>query len=134
MITEDRLHHIYGVAKACYNIAKDRGHDENYARKMFAIGWNHDIGYEFNAENHAEVGANLVTGLFGTEAIKTHGTIPNNITEEWIILNYADMTTSPKGESVTMDKRLEDIGQRYGNTNDRYILAKQVIDCLKNYL
>ena len=44
------------------------------------------------------------------------------------------MTTSPKGEQVTMDKRLEDIGQRYGTINSRYILAKQVIDCLKNYL
>ncbi len=34
-ISEDRLHHIYAVAKKAYNIAKERGHSEDFARQMF---------------------------------------------------------------------------------------------------
>lgn len=47
-ISEDRLHHIIGVARKAYAIAKQRGHSEEFARKMFMAGWLHDVGYEFS--------------------------------------------------------------------------------------
>ena len=47
-ISEDRLHHIIGVARKAYAIAKQRGHSEEFARKMFMDGWLHDVGYEFS--------------------------------------------------------------------------------------
>jgi HD superfamily phosphodiesterase len=47
-ISEDRLKHILGVSRKAYRIAKDRGHDEKFARKMFMAGWLHDVGYEFS--------------------------------------------------------------------------------------
>ena len=36
-ISGDRLKHILGVSRKAYRFAKDRGHDENFARKMFII-------------------------------------------------------------------------------------------------
>ena len=64
-ISEDRLHHILGVARKAYKIAKEEGFDEDFARKMFMIGWLHDIGYEFSKEpdNHAEESVNLLLGI-----------------------------------------------------------------------
>ncbi len=37
-ISEDRLHHIIGVARKAYSIAKEMGYDENFARRMWMIG------------------------------------------------------------------------------------------------
>ena len=40
-ISENRLHHILGVARKAYKIAKDMGKDENFCRKCFMLGWIH---------------------------------------------------------------------------------------------
>lgn len=64
-VTEDRLHHILGVARKAYKIAKELGYDEDFCRKMFMIGWIHDIGYEFskNQTDHPSVSFDLVCRL-----------------------------------------------------------------------
>ena len=49
-ISEDRLHHIIGVARKAYQLAKSMDCDEDFARKMFMVGWVHDVGYEFSKE------------------------------------------------------------------------------------
>ena len=36
-ISEDRLHHILGVARKAYKIALERGHDEAFAKKIKVI-------------------------------------------------------------------------------------------------
>lgn len=133
MITENRLHHIIGVARKAYKIAKDLGYDEDFARKCFALGWNHDIGYEFDPEHHAKIGAEILKDFDNTEAIRYHGFVPENITTEWLILNLADMTTSPLGEDVTIDERLAEIESRYGADHEWYILAKDTCKVLKEH-
>lgn len=136
-ISEDRLHHIYGVAKRCYEIAKCKGYSEDFARRMFMIGWNHDVGYEFatNSADHATVGSELL-GLMGISsdrigsktkhAIRKHGRFTNTKSTEWLILNQADMTVDSKGNVVTVEERLEDIAKRYGANSDVYDNARSI--------
>ena len=134
MINENRLNHILGVARKAYKIAKSLDFDENFSRKMFALGWNHDIGYEFDPNYHESVGADILAGWEYSEYIRTHGIVPQNIDIEWIIINLADMTTSPTGKEISLDDRLKEIESRYGTNNIWYQQSKSVCDVLKNYL
>ncbi len=137
-ISDDRLHHILGVARKAYKIALDRGHDKTFATKMFVIGFNHDIGYEFSEfkEEHPMVSAAILSNAFYDEgqdmgkngsnainAIYSHGLYTEEKTEEWIILNQADMLTSPDGREIDVSERLDDIKERFGEYSDTYLTA-----------
>ena len=134
MINENRLNHILAVARKAYKIAKDFGYDEQYAREMFALGWNHDIGYEFDPINHENVGADILPNYKYAEFIRSHGLAPTQLTKEWIIINLADMTTSPTGEETTIEARLAEIESRYGKDHIWYKQSKEVCDILKDYV
>lgn len=134
MINENRLNHILAVARKAYKIAKDFGYDEQYAREMFALGWNHDIGYEFDPINHENVGADILPNYKYAEFIRSHGLAPAQLTKEWIIINLADMTTSPTGEEITIEARLVEIESRYGKDHIWYKQSKEVCDILKDYV
>ena len=134
MINENRLNHILAVARKAYKIAKDFGYDEQYAREMFALGWNHDIGYEFDPINHENVGADILPNYKYTEFIRSHGLAPAQLTKEWIIINLADMTTNPTGEETTIEARLAEIESRYGKDHIWYKQSKEVCDILKDYI
>ena len=133
MINENRLNHILAVARKAYKIAKDFGYDEQYAREMFALGWNHDIGYEFDPINHENVGADILPNYKYAEFIRSHGLTPAQLTKEWIIINLADMTTNPTGEETTIEARLAEIESRYGKDHIWYKQSKEVCDILKDY-
>ena len=137
-ISENRLHHILGVARRAYAIAKERGHNEEFARKMFMAGWLHDVGYEFSEkqDQHPYESARLIRlaaedgwheparVLSSVEkAVKEHGRYTEKATEEYIILNMADMLTDPKGNKVSVMQRLDDIKERYGEYSDQYLTA-----------
>ena len=134
MINENRLNHILAVARKAYKIAKDFGYDEQYAREMFALGWNHDIGYEFDPINHENVGADILPNYKYAEFIRSHGLAPAQLTKEWIIINLADMTTSPTGEETTIEARLAEIESRYGKDHIWYKQSKEICDILKDYV
>lgn len=134
-ISEDRLHHSIGVARKCYALAKDRGMPEDFCRRMFMLGWNHDVGYEFATEkgDHPGVSEELLKLLGVTNeskvsakalhAIRKHGMDTKTKSLEWRILNEADMTVDSKGNSVTVLERLEDIAKRFGNDSKEYVDA-----------
>lgn len=145
-ISEDRLHHILGVARRCYQISKEEGFDEDFCRRMFGIGFFHDIGYEFseNQSEHANISSELFRLLvkdpciFGDdeleyenrkpdtkayETIRDHGSYTELLTNEWRILNVADMTVDSKGNIVDVMQRLEDIKNRYGEYSNQYLTA-----------
>ena len=134
-ISDDRLHHIVGVARKAYMIALDMGFDEDFARKMFVLGWNHDIGYEFcnKQEEHNRCSAELF-GLIDDirpdnkcyRAIRFHSLYPDCETVEWKILTVADMLVDSKGRSVDVLQRLEDIKIRYGERSDQYLTCCDV--------
>lgn len=134
MINENRLNHILAVARKAYKIAKDFGYDEQYAREMFALGWNHDIGYEFDPINHENVGADILPNYKYAEFIRSHGLAPAQLTKEWIIVNLADMTTNPTGEETTIEARLAEIESRYGKDHIWYKQSKEICDILKDYI
>ena len=136
-ISEDRLHHIIGVARKAYTIALERGHDKEFAKKCFMLGWLHDVGYEFaeTKEDHPKVSGRLLLLLQdespvasdlkkpSIKAIMEHGLYPTEKTEEWIILNQADMQIGPDGREMTISERLEDIKNRFGEWSDTYLTA-----------
>lgn len=127
-ISNDRMKHMLGVARKAYKISKERGHDESFSRKMFLIGYLHDIGYEFSkySNEHSDIGAELMQNLIDesiVNTIKYHGKYADPETEEWQILNMADMQISYSGEEVTVYDRLEDIKNRYGEFSNEYLTS-----------
>ena len=134
-ISEDRLHHILGVARKSYSIAKEMNFDESFCRRMFMLGWMHDIGYEFSKtqSEHPDISSELLLALGdalsdklwadAVSAIKSHGRYTENETIEWKILNMADMQVDSKGKEVTVSQRLDDIKDRYGEYSDQYLTA-----------
>lgn len=143
-MSDDLLHHSLGVARKAYKIALERGRGEMFARKLWLLAWLHDIGYEFSerAEDHASVSACLVMNavhgafiedfVFGGDyqAIRSHGQAVRHPSEEWLILNLADMTTDSTGKDVTFEERAEDIKERHGEDSWQYLnfrkLQKQI--------
>ncbi len=134
-ISENKVKHNLGVAKKCYEIAKSKGYDEDYCRKMFFVGYIHDIGYEFseNPEEHGYVAAKIlesagITDYNLTSAIKFHGCkldeLPVARTNEIDILTIADLSVDYKGDFVDVSNRLLSIGFRYGAKSRQYINAK----------
>lgn len=51
--------------------------------------------------------------------------------DEWILLNVADMQTDSKGNKVSFDIRLKDIEERYGYDSQEYIMARTMISRLQ---
>ena len=135
-ISEHRTQHMLAVARKCYNLARVvYGESEEFARRMFLIGYLHDIGYEFTADSrkHPEAAYNILKDAFGVEieSIKTHGN-PDNAGNslESRILNIADLTTNSKGEDVSISERLNDIKNTYGEESRQYNNAKKLADKL----
>jgi predicted hydrolase (HD superfamily) len=148
-ISENRLKHSYNVAKECYKIANEIfNRDDTFCDKMFVIGFNHDIGYEFTPKEakhtHNEIGAVLISDAIEhnketefSNAIKWHGNpnTPDDMrTLEWYILNMADMTVDSKGIKVTMDTRLKDIASRQGTNSMAYKDASEIARQLREWL
>ena len=143
-ISEDRLHHILGVARKCYKIAKAEMRSEDFCRKMFMIGWMHDIGYEFSKvqEEHPHISSELLHQLVcgntiydtsgstkTNHAIYYHGTYPNEdlqSNDEWRILNIADLSIDSKGNDVGVIARLSEIKARYGEHSNQYLTASDI--------
>ncbi|SCW51475.1 hypothetical protein SAMN02910400_01098 [Lachnospiraceae bacterium C10] len=80
-------------------MALERTGDEFYAKKMFHLGLVHDIGYQFtdNSKEHAHVGGEFLReeGYEYWKEVYDHGNpdLPKRPSDEWFILNMADMQT-----------------------------------------
>lgn len=55
----DRLKHSLGVGRKMVEIGRERGMREGELRKLFVLGFNHDIGYEFG-DRHEVDGAEVL--------------------------------------------------------------------------
>lgn len=142
-ISENRLDHTIAVARKCYDLAKNEyDMSETDARKMFLMGFLHDMGYEFSeiSEEHPNIMGEILTSFANQEfkdmvfAIQTHGKPYKFLgLPEQAILNEADLTTNHLGESVSFDERCENIRQRYGNQSHQYHNSTQMVEMLKDY-
>lgn len=83
----------------------------------FVLGFLHDIGYEFCKEDHAVKGGEILKeqGYKYWKEVQFHGKVQDEYNSRMLrLLNFADMTTGPSGEEMTMEQRVEDIAKRYG--------------------
>ena len=140
-ISEDNLKHMLGVARKAYALCKDFGLDEDYARHMFVLGYNHDIGYEFseNPEDRFLQSLRLLDngvayyregkvnrgfeGSLARPAATAVGycsyVIGSDICSftsnlDWVILTIADLTIDNKGNEISVIDRLAEIKNQYG--------------------
>ena len=132
--TGDRLAHVRGVAATADKAANSLLRDQ--CDEVIAAAWLHDIGYGprvrssgfhpldgaafLSSEGFPEVVSSLVAfhsgaaeeaderGLKGS---LSHFALPPSDLLD--ILTYADMTTGPTGEPVTVDSRISEILDRY---------------------
>ena len=130
-ITENRLKHILAVAmKMKAEVSK---HPEDYPCSpddAFILGFLHDIGYEFSTtqSEHPNKGGLALKeqGYKYWKEIYYHGIPQDEYNSPLLdLLNYADMTTSPSGENMTIKQRIDDIALRYGKG------SKQELDAIK---
>lgn len=105
----------------------------DYARKnklpKAILGLIHDAAYEFveNQEEHEHKGGEILrsNGYRYWKEVYYHGNPDSEYdSAELRLLNRADMTTGPDGKDMTIDERLADIAERYGETSSQYINAK----------
>lgn len=134
-INDDKLHHILGVARRCYELALERNLGEYFAMKMFTIGWMHDVGYEFSVkhEEHPKVSELMFEMIGGryNHAIASHGKVDLDFSDaELAILNEADLTVDHKGNKCTVEERLNGIIERYGEDSKTYKNAKLLAEQL----
>lgn len=136
-LTPSRLAHMNATANRAYEIATTIfGKTEDRARELYIFGLLHDVGYAFDPADHAHAGGRVLADLgFATDAVYDHGD-PNVgvMDDELLIVNAADMTTSPTGAPMRMEDRLRDIGERYGADSPHLACARAVADRIKREL
>lgn len=133
MIDNDRLKHIFEVAKLMKDKAKKVGLDKE---EMFTLGLLHDIGYEFGEnEDHNIIGANILKkqNYKYYKEVMYHG-CPNCEYQSVALdlLNFADMHIDKEGKFVYYNERLDDIKKRRGEFSLAYINSKKIIEELSN--
>lgn len=137
-IDENRLHHLLGVARACYSYGKEIFHwEEEKSREMFLVGFLHDVGYEFVEDpiQHEEVGGNILKQLDFRYAqeVSSHGNPHSTFTsQELFILNLSDLTVSHDGTPRTMQQRLDLVIQRYGANSIQAKRLQEMINLVQN--
>lgn len=142
-ITSNRLEHSIAVARKCYMLAKTEYEmSEEEARKMFLMGFIHDMGYEFanNSTQHPNVMGNILDSMSSKDwheilfAIQTHGKPQKFIgTPEQAILNEADLTVNHTGETVSFEERCASVRKCYGENSHQYYNSTQMVEALKDY-
>lgn len=137
MISENKIKHSLGVARACREIARQKGLSEDFSDAMFVMGLLHDIGYEDEPNSsHGHKSSEMIRSFQGyidecCDAINSHGLTFDN----WLfydeVLNLADMTTSYDGIKVSIEERLQGIEERHGSDSIHYKNAVEVANKLK---
>lgn len=135
MISENKMKHSLQVARNMYELAKKAGLEESLCRQYFAVGILHDIGYEWDDNSkHPDSGADVLKdiGCSGevVHAVREHGNPDAERTDLLDALNSSDMTSDFRGNKVGMDRRLDDIGSRYGKNSKQYLRSKRIVEKL----
>lgn len=131
-LSEDKVNHMLGVARLCYALALNKyKQSEQFCKKMWLIGYCHDIGYEFvrdlmpDTNRHASVAEDIIWSTFGGSskaalAISEHGKKTSQDYLELRILNEADLLVDGTGRMITIEERLQDLRVRYGEQSPEY--------------
>ena len=134
-LDEDRLKHSLSVARKMVEIAKTLNLDESKQKEFFVLGFNHDIGYEYDENNeHGKIGGLMLknSGYKYWKEVYYHGVPTSEYKSLYLdILNTADMMIDRNGNDVGFDKRLDDIKNRYGEDSIQYINCIKTINELR---
>ena len=132
MIDEKRLAHMLGVAKLMKSHASKLGLNEN---EMFVLGLLHDVGYEFDGDNHEIAGGTFLKGQGYKywKEVTNHGKTNCEFSSAASdLLNWCDMHVDSNGKIVTFEERLKDIATRHGGENSLiYQNAAQLVKQLQ---
>ena len=155
-ISDERIRHMHTVAELMYQY-----HDAFQCKfltkdEVYLLGLNHDIGYINGKDMHEYNGAHLISGTCEHGAscvlakyIMYHGVTPakymqqymcseNDIPKEQILLWWADMNVESggvhAGEVVGFKGRLESLKERYGEDSEPYMICKETIEWLINFM
>ncbi len=137
-ITTNRLRHSLEVARLMRELALQKNWGEERSQEMFVLGYLHDIGYEFceTQIEHPTIGGKILKdqGYKYWREVSFHGLLTDNFSsDELDLLNTADMMIDSHGDNVGVQRRLEDIGERYGRLSTQYqdacALAKKLKLC-----
>lgn len=136
-ITIDRLKHSLAVANKMKEIVENESNKYSFdSDAAFVLGLLHDIGYAFsnNPNEHAIIGGKILKeqGYKYWKEVFYHGVLQFEYQSlELNLLNYVDLMTSPTGEYITIQERIEDISKRYGKNSFQENEAKKLFENLK---
>ncbi|MFW0108996.1 HD domain-containing protein [Rothia sp. P7181] len=139
-ISDKRLLHLRSVGRRAADLSRELfGFSPEKQRSMFVLGFLHDIGYEYTTDQrqHEHIGGDILAfmGMDGWQAIYDHGDPDiEEMSDELIILNMADMQTDGYGRPVTAEERLADIKTRYGEGSEQFVRANHLLDNLRRQL
>ena len=138
MITEKEIHHMLGVARRCYQLAKENNYSEEICRDCFVMGFLSNIGREFTDSNvnHAQVSAEILEHMYGSfeniiDSIAHHSDcsyLKENSSLRLQLLNQAIMTTNSDGEIISVQERLNEIKDKYGMVSPEYSNAMMLVE------
>lgn len=134
--SENRLKHSLGVAKRMAEIASRSEYTWLFsAEEAFTLGYLHDIGYAFSPKDHAHAGGLFLKtqGYRYWREVYLHGAPLAKQSSMLQLLNFADMTTGPSGERLSVAERLADIGRRHGITSSAYQQAQTLAVLLHHF-
>ncbi len=135
-LTSDRMNHCLSVAKKMRELATH--FPDKYPvnpDEAFVLGLLHDVGYEFSEEQkeHANKGGLLLKeqGYKYWKEVFYHGIPQDEYSSKMLtLLNYVDMITGPKGDYMTVEERINDIANRYGEdswqTKEAIALSRKI--------
>lgn len=139
MISENKIKHCLGVARACRGLAISRNLPDDMADAMFIMGLLHDIGYEQEPDsNHGHRSFEMIENFMkyykeANDAIMCHGLVTADM--QWSIfdevLNQADMIISHDGSHTTIADRLKGIRDHWGEDSIHYKHALEVAEKIK---
>lgn len=135
MISNNKLKHSLGVAKACRQYGEELHKSEEYCDALFVMGFLHDIGYEKSPDtNHPSVGGSMIESFIKhpemLEAIKNHGKKFKDLNTVDTILNMSDLTVSYNGKPCTVYERLDGIKECYGEDSEHFKNAMLLFEAL----
>ncbi len=128
---EYRLKHSYAVANKMMELGKQKGLSEDELKELFLLGYVHDIGYQFDKDNHGVIGGNILknNNYKYWKEVYYHGKANCEYKSLYLdILNEADMSIDKYGNDVGFEKRLIDIKNRYGEDSIPYQECVKIID------
>ena len=130
-VSDNRLRHMLEVGRKAERLA-DRlfGWPPQRCREMFVTGYLHDLGYEYVSDqvDHEKVGGQLLaeTGFSLAPVVAEHGRVRDDMSDELLILNLADLTTTADGCPCTIAERIADVARRYGQDSTQVAAMREL--------